>query len=826
MNYFKVSVNPYIYWLEETLRKSEDELFNRISSLFSLSNWLTKIKPSSFWILNWMEQGISFEYKWQFNNLEFHINSKKLDINTITTFVQSIFPVSTVKEVHFEKPLLKDKIINNINWKYILSNEYEIYKNSLIFSSNDISHIYSSKERKIDFFHSLLSVLSSLNENQYSRYQVSIVPATDYWKKKLHDRDFSAQNMKEKKSLFSSTSENKTAASTTRNRLDFLSKEKVGMSLWYFVILRYFFIWKDKQIINNKGESLKDLLSWLSNDKTELKFLDEKDSFLTNYYNSTILPIAISKWSVMVDSELVTLIHPPLPNNIKIQNLDIQLFQQLPIPSDIIIGKENLTKDDIIYWVNNYWWNNNLFTLNNDARFRHIYALWKSWVWKSTLMHTAIMQDIYNWNWVCVIDPHWDLIDDIMEHFPDPRNPKYKNRFEDLIYIDFWDTESSVWINILEADNEHEETKVVNSFMSMLKKMFPDSGDSLWPYFEDYVRNVCKTIMKIKNVYKPTLADIVRLLQSEEYRAHAVSYLDPEKDIDLINFWVNHEEQTWWESQSQNKDEIVPHIRTKFAPFLGNRYVKNVVWQENSTIDFFEAMNTNKIILVKLSKWSIWQENMVILWLILITKLLADVFKREKIPQPERKPFFLYVDEFQNFVTPEFESILSEARKYNFWMTVANQYLSQLVDNKTKDDSVLKSVIGNAWTFISFKVWSDDVQKLEEHYWNKSLLPKESFSNIEKYNAYVMTWWSSDILRTLSPFHIKTVQSDKPKILRRNKEWKIIRFTDNWKKSKIDYSIIDKIIKNSKKKYTRKSDVIDKHDTQFSLLFSEEEDDV
>jgi hypothetical protein len=234
-------------------------------------------------------------------------------------------------------------------------------------------------------------------------------------------------------------------------------------------------------------------------------------------------------------------------------------------------------------------------------------------------------------------------------------------------------------------------------------------------------------------------------------------------------------------------------------------------------------MNSNKIILVKLSKGSVGEENMVILWLILITKLLNDVFKREKIPKSERKPFFLYVDEFQNFITKEFENILSEARKYNFWMTVANQYLWQLIEKRTKDDSVLKSVIGNAWTFIAFKVWSDDVQKLEEHYWNKQLLPKESFSNIEKYYAYVQTWGSSKVLRTLSPFTIKTVVSDKPKILERDNNGKIIRNEWNNFKWTVDKTIISKIIKESKIKYSRKSSVIDEHDSLFVKLFSEDE---
>jgi len=819
MKYFKISVNPYIYWMEETLRKSEDELLNKISSIFVLWNWLKEVKPS---FLNWMETWISFEYKWQYNSLIFYINTPIHDISTVTTYIQSIFPVSTVQEVEYESLLIKDKIIKNERKKYLFNDNYKLRKNTVIFSSNDYSSIITSKSRKIDTFHSILSLLSWLNDWYFSRYQMTIVPANRYWKEKIQKRDLLIQNYKEAKWIFNKE-EKKQSASYDKNILDLIWRDKWNSSRWYFVILRYFFIWDKESILDNKINWINDIISGLTFDKSKVQFLDEKKDFLYNYYNSILLPIAISKWSLMVDHELNTIIHPPIPNNIKIQNLDTQLFQKLPIPAELIISKKELLGDEITYWINDYGWIENLFTLNNDARYRHIYALWKSWVWKSTLLHTAIMQDIYNWNWVCVIDPHWDLIDDIMENFPDPRNPKYKDRYKELIYIDFWDTEQSVWLNILEAENEHEETKVVNSFMSLLKKMFPDSWESLWPYFEDYVRNVCRTIMRVKDLYKPTLNDIIRLLQSEEYRAHAVSYLDPEKDIDLINFWINHENQTWEDSQSQNKDEIVPHIRTKFAPFLSNKYVKNVTWQEDSTINFFDAINSNKIILVKLSKWSVWEENMVILWLILITKLLNDVFKREKIPKNERKPFFLYVDEFQNFITKEFENIFSEARKYNFWITVANQYLWQLIENRTKDDRVLKSVIGNAWTFIAFKVWSDDVQKLEEHYWNKQLLPKESFSNIEKYYAYVQTWGSSNILKTLSPFTIKTLVSDKPKILVRDTNWKIIRNKENNYKWTVDREVINKIINYSKKIYTRKSNVIDEHDSLFVKYFSEEE---
>jgi len=720
--------------------------------------------------------------------------------------------------VPFENNILLNKISTNSDLTSFILSDLNIKHTTAVFTSNEISSIRTSAQSKNDFFHWVLSLLSSLSEGYSSRYQVTLVPATNYWKDRIKKRDLWIQNYKESGHVLKQD-EKKQSASLDRNRLDFLGREKVTSSKWYFVILRSFFCWPDERVLDSKINGLKHMLTWLNNDKTHITFLDEKDSFLSNYYTSKLLPITISKWSLMVESELTTIIHPPIPNNINIQNIDTQLFQKLPMPPEIIKSVSEFTREDVVLWSNDYGWANNYFSLNHDARFRHIYTLWKSWVWKSTFMETAVLQDIYNWYWVCVIDPHWDLIDDIMSRFPDPRNPKYKDRYKDLIYIDFWDTDNAVWLNISEAENEFDEAKSINAFISLLKKIYPDSWESMWPYFEDYIRNSFRTILKMKHIYKPTITDIIRLLQNDEYRADAVSHFDPNADIDLMGFWENHENQTWEWSQSANKDEIIPHVRTKFSPFLTNKYVKNVTGQEDTTVDFFEAMNTNKIILVKLSKWSIWTENMVILWQIFMAKLLNDVFKRDKLPKDKRNPFFLYVDEFQNFINKEFEELFSEARKYNFWMTVANQYLWQLVDKRTKDDSVLKSVFWNAWTFVAFKVGSDDTAKLEEHFWNRQLLPKEAFGNIEKYYAYVHTGWSSNVVKSIAPFTIKTLISNKPKIKKRDEKGRILEDPNNPWKHMIDYDLINKIINHSKSIYTRWEDVIAKHDLKFSKLF-------
>lgn len=815
-NTYKLLVNPYIFWFEETTKKSDEELLQRVSSVFSIWSSLPTVKPYKIWALTPKYNWISFEYKWDHNSLWFFTSTKDLWNEAISSFLQWIYPVSESIKVDYETDIVKNKVILNSDWNFSLSPEYNISSTTVIFSSNDISSINTFSDSKLDSFHSILNLLSSVDEGYFSRYKLSYIPATNYWKDLVKKDDFSLQNYKEKKSMFKK-SESKNASSIERWEIEHVWKSKVSNAHWYFVTLRCCFIWKNQQILDSKLQSLKDILSSLMSKKTKIEFHSEKD-FIQSYYNSVIVPYSVTKGSLMVLNELTTVIHPPIYWNVKIKNLDITLFQKLPIPAELIKTNEELTKDDIILWMNEYWSSRNAFSLPLDSRFRHVYALWKSWVWKSTMMENAILQDIYNGQWVCVIDPHWDLIDDVMKHFPDPRNPKYKDRYKDLIYIDFWDKESQIWLNILEAKDEHEQSIALNSFMSLLKKLFPDSWDSMWPYFEDYVRNVCTSIMLAQDIYKPTIDDIVRALQSEEYQEHIIDYFSRDKHTDLINFWNDHQKQTWEDSQSQNKDDIIPFIRTKFAPFLSNVYVKNVTWQEDSTVDFFDAMNTNKIILVKLAKGKIWPENMQILWLILISKILKDVFKRESIPKEKRTPFFLYVDEFQNFITPEFESLFSEARKYNFWMTVANQYLDQLKDNKSKDDSVMKSILWNAGTCIAFKAGSEDVRKLEEHFWwNRLTLPSEAFANIEKYNAYVTTVGWSSVIKTLSPFSMKTIMTDKPVIIKRDSNWRILR-DGNWN-TQIDSDTINEIISYSKSIYTRNKEVIDKHLSNFNKFF-------
>ncbi len=811
MNYFKVKVNPYIYWTDETLRKQENELLIKASWIFDISLSYESINKSIFSL---DKLWVSYEFKWSSNDLSYYVNTD-LDIDIVRNSVSSSYPVCDINPVDYEnKDLLN---ILKKEWdEYYLEKWYFSVNKTFVFSWNDLSLLSSFNIHQVDYFNKILWLLWDLNPDEYSRYQITIIPASDYFKKEIKKNDFDLNNLKQSKWISIFIKENKQLSTSQRSILDSLSKEKLN-SQWFFIVLRYHYISKEnnKESIVNKSKMISQIIDKLSIYDSKLLEIKEWSDYFYNYYNSIVSWSAIRKGSVLVKNEILSFFHFPTLQNIKTPNLNIQLFQKLPIPSEL-----NWTDNDndLIVWINDYNWKNNKFKMDKNLRFRHTYTIWTSWSGKSTLMENMVLQDIYNGSWVFLMDPHGDLVDNIMKKFPDPRNPKYKDRFKDLVYIDFWDTERNIWLNILESNDKFEESKVINSFIDLLQKIFPDAWESMWPTFFQYIIYSIKTIKLFEKHYKPTLWDIIRVLTSNEYRRMCLQQIKKEDYadyLDIFDFWDNHEQRTWEWSTSQNKDELVPHISTKLTRFTENPYVSNVISQPDSTIDFFDLMNTNKIILVKMSKWSIWDENMRFLGLIMLSRLLLDIFKRSHIKEEDRVPFYIYVDEFQNFVsnTKEFEQILSEARKYWISLNIAHQYIDQLINQRTKDESVLKAVFWNVWTFISFRVWPNDTQKLEERYWNRILLPKESFINIDKHNAYVSTQWWASTKSALSPFHIRTLLSDKPYILKRDNNWKLLN------EDELDFDIINSIIKYSKDTYCWSPEKIKKHKEKFTKWF-------
>lgn len=349
-----------------------------------------------------------------------------------------------------------------------------------------------------------------------------------------------------------------------------------------------------------------------------------------------------------------------------------------------------------------------IFGITRDDRRRHMYIVGKSGTGKSRLLENLAIQDIIRGEGVAVVDPHGELIERILKFIP-------KERIGDVIYLNPADKDFPIGFNPLEApEGMREET--AKGFISVLKRMF---GYSWGPRLE-YVLN--HTVLALSEVEGSTMLGIVRLLTDKGYRKRIVEQVtDPVVQM----FWLK-------EFSSYNDKmatETVAPILNKVGQFTASAIIRNIVGQPKSSIDFGEIMDTGKILLVDLSTGKIGEVNSELLGSLIITKLQLAAMARAYIPEEERKDFYLYVDEFQNFATDSFATILSEARKYRLSLTIANQYIAQM------EETVRDAVFGNVGTLISFRVGATDANYLEKEF--EPVFTQNDLINLDNRHIYL-----------------------------------------------------------------------------------------
>lgn len=358
--------------------------------------------------------------------------------------------------------------------------------------------------------------------------------------------------------------------------------------------------------------------------------------------------------------------------------------------------------------------------IKREDRRRHAYIIGKSGVGKSQLMASMAIQDILNGEGVCVIDPHGDLINDILERVP-------AERTEDVILFSPSDNERPLALNLMEFDERYPEQKsfVINEMIKIFDKLY-DLKSTGGPIFEQYMRNSMLLVMSDPESGS-TLMEIPKVLADPEFR-HLK--LDRCKDQTVVDFWRKEAEKAGGEAALAN---VVPYITSKLTSFISNDTMRPIIGQQKSSFNLRDVMDKQKILLVNLSKGQIGEMNSYLLGMILVGKILMAALSRTDVPQLQRKDFYLYIDEFQNFTTDSISSILSEARKYNLNLIIAHQYLGQLVKNN--DTSIRDAVFGNVGTWMLFKIGSDDAEVMEKEM--KPVFNQYDLLNIEKFTAYV-----------------------------------------------------------------------------------------
>lgn len=351
--------------------------------------------------------------------------------------------------------------------------------------------------------------------------------------------------------------------------------------------------------------------------------------------------------------------------------------------------------------------------IKEDDRRKHMYIVGKTGVGKSFFLQNMVWQDIKAGKGLAFLDPHGDSAEWIIERIP-------PERAEDVIYFNPADTERPIGFNVIQHYDEQDKHRIVNSFIGLMYKMFdPNRQGIVGPRFERAVRNAMLTAMSEEG---NTLVEVMRILTDPAFVKKKLPLV---KDDLVRRYWTDEIAQT----SDFHKSEVLGYIVSKFDRFVTNKLMRNIIGQSKSSFDIRQVMDEGKILIVNLSKGLVGEENSQFLGLLLVPKILSAAMSRADMPKEQRRDFYLYVDEFQNFATDDFSQILSEARKYFLNLIVGNQYISQI------DERVRDAVFGNVGSIISFKVGVSDAQYLQNEF--APIFDQNDLINLESINAYV-----------------------------------------------------------------------------------------
>lgn len=388
-----------------------------------------------------------------------------------------------------------------------------------------------------------------------------------------------------------------------------------------------------------------------------------------------------------------------------------------------------------------------IFGIKTDDRRRHMYVIGKTGMGKTNLLENLAIQDIKHGKGVAFIDPHGDTAEKLIKAIP-------ANRINDVIYFNPADQDFPIAFNVMENVNPEYKHLIASGLVGVFKKLWADSWG---PRLEYILRNAILALLEYPG---STLLGVTRILVDKDYREKVVANVS---DPVVRAFWVD-EFSKWNDRVLQ---EVISPIQNKVGQFLSTSLIRNIVGQTKSSFDVREAMDSNKILIMNLSKGRVGEDASALIGAMMITKIQLAAMERVDILEEERQDFYLYVDEFQNFATESFANILSEARKYRLNLVLANQYIAQL------DEKVSDAVFGNAGTIISFRVGAADAELLEKEF--EPIFMMNDIVNLPKYHVYLklmIDGIAGDAFSAtvLPPISIEETVANEEKVIRSSRE--------------------------------------------------------
>ncbi len=643
------------------------------------------------------------------------------------------------KQIHGAYP---DAEITEVPEYNIFSENGKVAHKSLQLKDNNFYPLKTFKDLATDPMAAITSALAKMGENEAAAIQILISPADPAWQKQGSGfiSDTKKQESDPEKAKFAVPAKTLEAV-----------ESKVGKP-GFETSIRIVAVSEDQHSAKAHLDNIAGAFQQFSSEFNSLKRrkIRRKAAFTEDfiYRYQPMFHFFGNRPSILNSEELATIFHFP-NKQITTPHIYWLYAKTAPAPSGV-------PSEGHYLGMSAYRGVKRPVYITDDDRRRHMYVIGKTGTGKTEFLKDLIMQDIKEGKGICYMDPHGDAVQDILEMIP-------PERAEDVIYFNPADTDRPMGLNLLEARTEDQKHFAATAVINMMYKLFdPYKTGIVGPRFEHAVRNAMLTAMSEEG---STFVEVVRILTDSKY----VQELLPKiKDPIVKRYWTDQIAQT----ADFHKSEVLDYIVSKFGRFVTNRMIRNIIGQSESAFSFRDVMDKQKILLINLAKGEVGEENSNFLGLVLVPRILMAAMSRQDVPEEERKDFYLYVDEFQNFATPDFAQILSEARKYRLNLCVANQFVGQV------EEEVKNAVFGNVGTLICFRVGVTDANYLAHEF--KPVFSEEDLLNIERYRVYTKTTVNNEPVPPFSMDLTKDIAKQKemanPKVAKIIKEMSRLKF--------------------------------------------------
>ncbi len=618
------------------------------------------------------------------------------------------------RQIHGEYPEAEILEVDEYN---IFNENGKVAYKSFQLGKDNFYPLKTFKDLATDPMTGITSSLSKLGPGEAAALQIVISPAESDWQKAggKFISDTKKQESDPEKAKFSVN------AKTLEAIEQKISKPGFETSIRVVVVSG------DETSAKSHVTNISGALSQFAGDMNSLKgrTVRSKGSFMEDflYRYQPMFNLMGNHHSVLNSEELATIFHFP---NRQVTTPHIFWLNAKTAPAPAQIPSEGF-----YLGMSSYQGIKRPVYINNEDRMRHLYIIGKTGTGKSEMLKDMVLQDIKAGKGVCFMDPHGDAVEDLLKLIP-------PERAEDVIYFNPSDTERPMGMNLLEARTEDEKHFAATSVINLMYKLFdPYKTGIVGPRFEHGVRNAMLTVMAEPG---NTFVEVMRAMTDARF----VQELLPKVTDPIIRrYWTDQISQT----SDFHKSEVLDYTVSKFGRFVTNKLIRNIIGQSQSSFDMRKVMDEGKILLINLAKGPLGEENSNFLGLLLVPRILMAAMSRANTPMSERRDFFFYVDEFQNFATPDFAVILSEARKYRLGLCVANQFIGQV------EEEVKNAIFGNVGTIISYRVGVTDANYLQHEF--APVFNEDDLLNVERYHAFVKTIVNNE---PVPPFSMDTTK--------------------------------------------------------------------